>query len=195
MTFPYETLLRRAQQGGEVVSIHYDRADFDNVYCGYVESLTPEECRMRLLTRYGLADGWRAFRLADILLVDHGGMYEDRIAYFAKTAVCVFPLPQLEQIENDPIIAGTLRQASERGLFVTVWLSGGAYSLGGRVLAVSEEGVSIEEHDTFGVRNGLSAVQLADIGYVLCGTADNVRAQHLAEHQEEFLEFRRRQSK
>jgi len=191
----YEALLRRAMQENEVVSIHNNESSFDDVYCGYVESISSEECRIRAHRRLGMSDGWIAFRLQDIRLVDVGGKYERRLAYFDAIGGHLFPFPPLEPIEDGSILLGTLRQAKELGIIVNLIHAVGSYIVGGFVHMLSEEEITIAEYDTFGEPDGFATVQLSQVLYVTCGSMECQRTQHLVEHQQEFQEFRRRQPK
>lgn len=193
MTSQFKPLLLRAMQQKDVISVHYEKSDYDSAYCGIVESLNEEECRMSLYKRFGIADGFRAFRLSDIVFVDIGGAFEHRITYFMPSARNTFTIPRLQPITNGPIMIGTLRQAQELGLIVSLWLNDGQYNISGFVDSITSEVITIAEHDTFGSANGETTIQIENVDYVICGSSQCVHVQSLIEHQQEFLEFRKQQ--
>lgn len=192
---PFDSMLRHALQQENAVSVHYDKSDYTAVFCGYIDSLNDHECRLRMHRRYGMADGWRAFRLEDVIFLEINGQYEHRLAYFASLGDHQFPFPPLGQIKDGSIIQGTLRQAKELGLFVSIRMDADNYQLNGFVQSLSDETVTIMDHDPFGLPTGEVVVPFDAVFYVTCGSMECQRTQHLVEHQQEFLEFRRRQIK
>jgi|GEM_PF-1363366 len=190
----YKALLQNAMRKHEMVSVHDDAAEYDMAHCGLVESVSEDECRMRLLTRYGIPDGLHAFRLADIRCLDVGGPFERRIAYFAPTAVCPAPYPQLAPITRGSVIGGTLRQAKEHGLLVTLRMGSEKFSESGFVREISDEVTTLDGYDMFGATNGQLTVDMKGIYAVSCGDLFCQRTQHLIEHQREFREFCARQA-
>lgn len=195
MRTQYEEMLRHALQNQTVVTIHYDKSDYSAVFCGYIDSLSRDECRLRMHRKYGMADGWRVFRLEDVLFLEINGQYEHRLAYFASLGDHQFPFPKLDQIVDGSIIQGTLRQAMKIGHIVSIRMDADNYQLNGYVHAISDENVTIMDYDSFGVPTGEAVVPFGEVFYVTCGSMECQRTQHLVEHQQEFLEFRRRQHK
>jgi len=189
----YKALLQNAMRKHEMVSVHDDAEEYDMAHNGLVESVSGDECRMRVLSQYGIPDGLHALRLADIRGLDVGGLFERRIAYFAPTAVYPAPYPQLSPITRGSVIGGTLRQAKEHGLLVTLWIENEKFSENGFVREVSDEVATLDGYDMFGAANGQITVDMKEISAVSCGDLFCQRTQHLIEHQQEFREFCARQ--
>jgi hypothetical protein len=190
MKSPFEQLLRLAKRKREIVSVHNDPQDYDDVYCGLVDCVRDGELRLETYRRHGRPDGWCAMRLEDIFLVDVGGGFELRLAFLMAHK----PSPplglRLPAIRKGPVILTTLRQAKEADLIVKVHLADGQYALGGFVHAVDAHELTINSFDTYGVRTGLEVVRMDHVRSIELGDADCLMAQHLHEHQAEFLKYK-----
>lgn len=190
MKSPFEQLLRLAKRKREIVSVHNDPQDYGAAYCGLVDCLGPEECRLKTFHRYGDADGWFAFRLSDVLSIDTGGAFEHRISYFAEREPNSPLCEQFPPIKTGALIHGTLNQAKALGQLVRIGLKGESHILGGLVKELSASMLGILEIDTYGTEDGVVTLPLDLVLHVSVGTQDCLRAQHLHAHQAEFLKFK-----
>lgn len=195
MKAPFEEMLRQAKRHGDIVSVHYNHQDYDDIYCGLVDCVRDGEFRLEIYRRHGRPDGWCAMRLEDIILVDIGGGFEMRLA-FLMTHKPSPPLGlSLPAVRKGSVILTTLRQAKDAGLIVKIHLTGGQYTLAGFVHAVDAHELAISSFDTFGVRTGLETVRMDHVRSIELGDADCLMAQHLHTHQVEFLKFKQEHRK
>lgn len=194
MRSPFEALLKRSMAKKAVVSIHNDPHDYSTAYCGFVECVRADECRIHAYKRYGDPEGWFAFRLQDVQFVETSGLFEHRIGYFVQVEPRVALCKELPPLRSGPLISGTLRQAKALGLLVQISLRGQQHAIGGLVKEVSASMLEMAEIDPYGVAGGLVTAPMDLVLHVSVGTADCIRAQHLYESQEEFAAYQRAHS-
>lgn len=190
MKSPFEQLLRLAKRKQQIVSVHNDPLDCATAYCGFVDCVGPKECRLKTYHRYGDADGWFAFRLEDVLSVDTDGAFEHRIGYFAALEPHTPTSRLLPFLKGNAIIYGTLKQAKDRDLLVSIGLKGESRIIGGQIKELCTSALGILEIDPYGVEDGMVTLPLDRLLHVSVGTQDCLMAQHLREHQTEFLKYK-----
>lgn len=190
MNHAHREMLRMSLKNKSIVSIHSNKDDISSIDVGHVDALSDRECRMLVYTRFGMEDGLRVLLTKDVFLVEVDGLYEDRIAFYARTGVHPFPAPKLPAVVGASILIESLRQAREQGLMVSLKLPGEDSFYRGYVRSCDEETVCLDIRDGFGAADGLATVSTEDIRYFMCGSMEGQRVQYLAEHRDEFLRFR-----
>jgi hypothetical protein len=189
----FEAVFRSAMQQRKAISIHTDKSDRSSVDCGIIDCFDDDHVRIQAYTSYGFPDGICVLLRQNIFLVDTDGPYEQRIMYLAASLPEQPPRAAFPPILSGSILAETLAQASAGKILVTLWQQDENYSLRGFLQDIDGQVVTLAMCDGHGAHEGIASLALDEISRVGFGSMISQRIQHLAEHQQEFLEFRKQQ--
>ncbi|MBO6826468.1 MAG: hypothetical protein JJ879_09715 [Sneathiella sp.] len=78
----FKEILKKAQDGRQLVSLFFDPENWDSFALGYVDKLDETHIRLHSLDRYGRFSGYEVRELGDIIKLEMGGHYENKVARF-----------------------------------------------------------------------------------------------------------------
>lgn len=189
----FEAVFRIAMQQRKAISIHTDKSDRTSVDCGIIDCFDDDHVRIQAYTSYGFPDGICVLLRQNIFLIDTDGPYEHRIMYLAASLPEQQTRAPFSPILSGSVLTETLAQACASKILVTLWQQDENYSLRGFLQNIDDRVVTLAMYDGHGAHEGIASLALDEISRLGFGSMIGERIQHLAEHQQEFLEFRKQQ--
>lgn len=189
----FEAVFRIAMQQRKAISIHTDKTDRTTVDCGFIDCFDDDHVRIMTYTSYGLPDGTCVLLRKNVFLVDTDGPYEHRIMYLVASLPEQQTQAPFSPILNGSVLTETLAQACASKILVTLWQQDEDYSLRGFLQNFDDSAVTLAMCDGHGAHEGIATLALDEISRVGFDSMTSQRIQHLAEHQQEYLEFRKQQ--
>lgn len=185
--------IRLAAENRTVVTVHSNRADYGLINTGYVDCLNNNETRLVVFSSFGFYDGWRVIRNEDIFAVDCDGLFEHRIAYLSSLNQSQHAPITHQSKQGESLILDSIQHALASRILLSLRLGDDDDLLRGFALTCSNDTVTLALCTEYGVPDGRCVLPLAELHYISFGSMIGQRIQHLAEHQQEFLEFRKQQ--
>ena len=164
-------LLRILAVQGALASVYTDPEDPEGFAAGFIEAVDGQHVLMCDLTPWGLIDGWRVRRNADVLQVLYGEEYEQRLAMLmAHHRQHHRPFFTDAPAEDTDLLLSVLLACRERNEIVSIII--GEEMITGRVLEANGLRVKLRLLDFFGREAEEETVTLREIEILEVGTQE-----------------------
>ena len=165
----------------ENASIYFNSNSTDNFAFGKILSIDETNVEMYLISPDGDFDGIIVKPIDDIVRIEVGGQYSEKMAMLMKSFSHnpkKYALKKSDQ--NSNLFTSLLNFASENDLITSIELLNSGYDdVVGFVKSVGDQVCKIEQIDEYGFEDGSSLIRIDDITQLCCESQDERRIARL----------------
>ena len=180
----FTKILGAVRDGGESVCVYRTTSDSESFIFGRVLAFNEDDTAMYLIAPGGAYDGVEVFPTKNILRIDRGGQYIEKMGKLtAFESYAQFG----HALEDEDICAQLLSIAEKEHRIISLeLLNSGIFDVRGFVREIGEDGgVSVGLVDEYGCDDGISTVLLEDITEISYYSEDEQVIQRLWEKNRE----------
>lgn len=165
-TLTFKSYLSKLMEQKEIVLLYTDEDDTEDFSSGYIARCTDNEIIMLCLDTCGRYDGVAVKMIEDIIKLEYGGQYSERLK---KLNSFKNEMSKFQYIEKDNAFLSVLSYAQVKRKIVKIEiLNSENDDVIGYVEEINNNILTVELVDYYGLKDGRAIIDIENINYLEC---------------------------